>query len=672
MTQTPRPPAIPYGAWPSPISASDVARAGSPPAWATLHGGSLWWSQVRPAESGRTAVLRQPLAGGPDDPATAAAVDVLPGPWSASTRVHEYGGRSFLPVDVAGGTALVFAERSDQRLHRLDPGADEPVPLTPEPAEPAGLRYADPVLAPGGTELLCVREAHEGGRVTRHLVAVPLDGSLAVRELAGGSDFLAFPTPSPDGSRLAWIAWDHPRMPWDGTVLRVADVAPDGTLGPARDVLGGPAESVLQPEWAAHDSLYAVTDASGWWNPVRVDLSAGDDGTAGEPVVTPLCPREEEFAGPLWQLGDRWYTVLADGRLACQVGTDETRLALLDPSTGELTDVPTGLTAWSPDLVTDGRLVASVAGSPSLAPGLVVVDPAGGSVTPLGRDTGPDVDPAQLPEPYAVTVPSAGGRSVHANLYPPRNPGAAGPDGELPPYVAFVHGGPTSNSPMVRQLAVAYWTSRGIGVVDVNYGGSTGYGRAYRELLREEWGVVDVEDVVAAVRGLADAGVADGARLAIRGGSAGGWTVLAALTTTDTFAAGTSYYGVAELERFAADTHDFESRYLDGLIGSLPEHRSRYVERAPLTNVAGLSCPVLLLQGADDKVVPPSQAEMFRNALVDNGIPHAYLLFAGEEHGFRRAETTVAAMEAELSFYGQVLGFAPPGVPVLELVRPAG
>lgn len=672
---TPEAQEMPFGAWPSPITAADVARAGSPPSWPTLVDGRLWWSELRPQEGGRTTVLRQDLPG-PGDPAGAgpAPVEVLPAPWSASTRVHEYGGRSFLPVPTPAGTALVFAERVDQRLYRLDPGSDTPIPLTPD-AGAAGLRFADPVRSPDGTAVWCVREAHTPAGVRRHLVEVPLDGGLAVRELVGGSDFLAFPRPSPDGRRLAWIAWDHPRMPWDGTVLRVADLAADGTVGTPRDVLGGPTESVLQPEWAGPDhpdSLYAVTDASGWWNLVRVDLT-GPDLAGARVAVTALHPAEEEFAGPLWQLGYSWYALLADGTIACQPGTDQARLAVLDPVTGQLREVPTGLTVWAPDLVTDGTRLASVAGSAVHRQRLVVVDPVTGSTTgpPAADPTGTEVDPTLLPEPYALTAPSAAGRVVHANVYPPCNPGATGPAGTQPPFIAIAHGGPTSQSPMVCDPAIAYWTSRGIGVVDVNYGGSTGYGRAYRELLREQWGVVDVEDVVAAVRALADDGVADPARLVIRGGSAGGWTVLSALTRTDVFAAGASYYGVAELERFATDTHDFESRYLDGLIGRLPEHRSRYIERAPVTNAAGLSCPVLLLQGSEDRVVPPSQSEMFRDVLVARGIPHAYLLFEGEEHGFRRADTTIAALEAEVSFYGQVLGFDPPGIPVLPLVRPA-
>ena len=652
---------LPYGAWPSPISALDVARAGRPPDWPDLVDGALWWTQVRPQEDGRTAVVRAEAGG--------AVVDVLPAPWSAHSRVHEYGGRSWLaaPSDGSrdGGPVLVFAEQGDQRLYRLDPGADTPVALTPAPPAPAALRYADLVPGPvrdGTPTVWCVREAHGPDGIRRHLVEVPVDGSGAVREVVGGSDFLAWPRLSADGARLAWVAWGHPAMPWTQTVLRVADLGADGVATGVRDVLGGPGESVLQPEWADADTLYAITDATGWWNLVRIAAAGGSP--------TPLCPRAEEFGGPLWELGYRWYRVLDDGRLACLVGTDTTRLALLDPGTGALTDVDTGgLTAWSPTLVTDGAVLADVAGSPAHAWTPVVVDPVTARLdTPAGTAPGPD--PRYLPEAYAIDVPSAGGRTVHANVYPPRNPVAAGPDGTAPPCLVIAHGGPTSQSPLVLSTAVAYWTSRGIAVLDVNYGGSTGYGRAYRELLDEQWGVVDVEDVVAAARGLGDRGGADTDRLLIRGGSAGGWTVLSVLTRTDAFAAGTSYYGVAELKRFAEDTHDFESRYLDHLIGRLPDHRGRYVERAPLTNVDGLSCPVLLLQGADDEVVPPSQAELFRDALRRKGIPHAYLLFAGEEHGFRRAETTVAALEAELSFYGQVLGFDPPGVPRLELERP--
>ncbi|HZB51508.1 MAG TPA: prolyl oligopeptidase family serine peptidase, partial [Mycobacteriales bacterium] len=381
----------------------------------------------------------------------------------------------------------------------------------------------------------------------------------------------------------------------------------------------------------------------------------------------------EEFGAPLWMLGYRTYALLGDGRLAVCHGTDTTAVAVLDPATGELTDLDLPYTSWQPALAVSGDRAATVAAGPGTGAAVVLVDVAAGTATEL-RASLPDLpDPAYLPVPEAITVPGPGERDVHAWVYPPRSPVAVGPDGERPPYVVFVHGGPTTHSPGVLDLEKAYFTSRGIGVVDVNYGGSTGYGRAYRERLRRQWGIVDVEDCVAAVEALVRSGAADGARLAIRGGSAGGWTTLAALTGTDVFAAGTSHYGVAELIDFAAETHDFESRYIDGLVGTLPQDRDVYVERAPLSHVDRLSCPVLLTQGLEDKVVPPAQAEQFVAALSRKGIPHAYLAFEGEQHGFRRAETVIAALEAELSFYGQVLGFTPPDVPVLPLSRaPAG
>jgi dipeptidyl aminopeptidase/acylaminoacyl peptidase len=597
--------------------------------------------------------------------------------------VHEYGGVAWLPVD----GALVFANWADQRVYRLDipeagaadGGTAEPVPLTPEPPTPAGWRYADPVLAPDGASVWWVREAHEDGQITRSLVAVPLDGSAEVRELVGGSDFLASPRPSPDGTRLAWLAWDHPRMPWDGTELRVGTLGPDGTVESVTTVLGGPAESVLQPEWADAETLYAVSDRTGWWNLHRIPLGrpAGPAGAAGPaasaasggPAPEPLCPQAEEFGHPLWLLGQTTYGLLGDGRLLVRHGTDAETFGVLDPATGVLSDLSLPYTAWQPMLSVVGQRAVAVAAGPTTAPAVVLVDVAAGTAEPLRISLADLPDPAYLPEPRPVTVPGPGERDVHAWVYPPRSPAAVAPAGELPPYVVFVHGGPTMHSPAVLDLEKAYFTSRGIGVVDVNYGGSTGYGRAYRERLRRQWGVVDVEDCIAAVQALVRDGLADGARLAIRGGSAGGWTTLAALTGTDVFAAGTSHYGVAELIQFAAETHDFESRYVDGLVGVLPQDRDVYVERAPLSHVDDLSCPVLLTQGLEDRVVPPAQAEKFVAALERKGIPYAYLAFAGEQHGFRRAETVVTTLEAELSFYGQVLGFTPPDVPVLALSR---
>jgi dipeptidyl aminopeptidase/acylaminoacyl peptidase len=645
---------LPYGSWPSPIMAADVAKGGIRLGFPALVGSAdepdVWWVEGRPAEGGRQVVV------------SAARGDLLPAPWNARTRVHEYGGLSWLPLP----DGLLFTEWSDQRIYRITEGAD-PRPLTPAPAQQAGLRYADPVRSPDGAEVWCVREEHTGegpSALTRAIVGVPLDGSAAddpakVRVIVSGSQFLAYPTPSPDGDKLAWIAWNHPDMPWDATQLRVGDLT-EGRVNSWRTVLGGDHESVLEPRWADSAHLFAVSDRSGWWNLYRVDASGGSE-------PTPLAPRTEEFAGPLWQLGFRHYDVLESGRLVVLRGGGTQKLSILDPTTGNLDDVELPYTHWQPAISVQGRYLAGVAGSPVHPNTVVRVDLYTGEHVVL-RTAADELPPeAYLPHPYSTTFTAPGGRDVHAHVYAPRNPGAEAPAGERPPFIVFVHGGPTSSSPPALNLDYAYFTSRGIGVIDVDYGGSTGYGREYRERLRGQWGVVDVEDCVTAVHALAENGQADAARLAIRGGSAGGWTTLAALTRTTAFAAGTSYYGVAELLQFAHDTHDFESRYLDGIVGPLPAAHDLYVERAPLTHVDDLSCPVLLLQGLEDKIVPPSQAEMFRDALVAKGIRHAYLAFEGEQHGFRKAETVIASLEAELSFYGQVFGFTPPGVPLLPL-----
>jgi dipeptidyl aminopeptidase/acylaminoacyl peptidase len=506
-----------------------------------------------------------------------------------------------------------------------------------------------------------------GHAVTRDLVAVPVDCAAAddagaVRSIVAGSQFLAFARVSPDGRRLAWIAWDHPQMPWDGTELRVGELAADGTCPSWQTLIGSSTESVLQPEWDGADRLWVLSDRSGYWNLYRLDAAGGEP--------QPVCPVDADFGGPLWQLGAGWYRVLGDGRLLTvrTFGTDT--LAFLDPDTGHLTDLDLG-DSTSVDLgaVVDGTAYLTTGGAQTPA-GVRTFDLATGELADV-RLAGDPVAPVEyLPRGEARTFGAGTGREVHAIVYPPRNPDFTAPDGELPPYVAWVHGGPTSSVQPKLSAGIAYFTSRGIGVIDVNYGGSTGYGRAYRERLRGQWGVVDVEDTVAAVRGLAEEGLADGARLAVRGGSAGGWTVLSALTGGDAFACGASYFGVAELLQFAEDTHDFESRYLDGLIGPLPEARDLYEARAPLNNVAGLSCPVLLLQGLDDPIVPPSQAQLFRDALIAKGLPYGYRVYEGESHGFRKAATIVDATEAELSFYGQVLGFDPPDVPVFDLVRP--
>jgi dipeptidyl aminopeptidase/acylaminoacyl peptidase len=669
----------PYGSWKSPISAADVATGSVSVAFPAAAGDDVWWQESRPAEGGRVTIM----AAGPGGEAPR---ELLPAPWYARSRVHEYGGRSFLPVPSPSGTGfdLVFANFADQRLYRSGvTGGGEPAALTPDGA---GFRFADLALSPDGREVWCVRETsrpddgkpepgfHTGGgmKVNRAIVAVPLDGSAAsdaaaVRVLVTGAQFFAFPTASPDGTRLAWINWDHPRMPWDGTELRVAAVTGGGAdVADSTLVMGGPGESVLAPLWRDDETLYAISDASGWWNLYEVPAAGGER--------RPLHPAAEEFAEPLWQLGGRPFGLLGDGRLAVLHGLGELRLAVLDPASGQLADVglPGYRTAHA-QLAVSGAVVALVAAGPRTPWSVLRVSP-GGPVETVRQHAVAAPDPAYLPEARPVQL--SGGQNgpvVHAVVYPPANPEATGPAGELPPFIVQVHGGPTSNSAPVLSLEKAFFTSRGIGVIDVNYGGSSGYGRAYRQRLRGEWGVVDVADAMHAALALAESGQADRTRLGIRGGSAGGWTALAAVTSglrdasEAVFSAATSYYGVSDLRPFARDTHDFESRYLDGLIGPLPAAEALYEERAPVGHVTPLTCPVLLLQGLDDPVVPPSQSEAIARDLAAHDIPYAYIAFEGESHGFRRAETNIAALEAELAFYGQVFGFSPLDVSPIEL-----
>jgi dipeptidyl aminopeptidase/acylaminoacyl peptidase len=662
-----------YGEWRSPIDGADVARKQVGLAFPVIDAAGVWWQESRPEEGGRIAVVRQ----GPDG--TGTNHELLPMPWNARTRVHEYGGKSYLPLP----DGFVFANFADQRLYRCA-GSGVPEPLTPAPDEETADRFADFVVSPGGDEVWCVRERHgAGARITRAIVAVPLDGSgtddrAAIRVLVSGSDFYAYPAPSPDGTRLAWICWDHPRMPWDGTELRVA--ALDGA-GPVSDkaqqqlLMGCETESVLAPVWRDDRSLYVISDRSGWWNLYVADLLA---------FPRALCPREEEFAGPLWQLGLSPYAVLGDGRLAVAHGTGETRLGVLDPGSGRLTDLDLPYQVFVSGVSAAGQTVATIAGGPAVPTTVISVEvPSSGGnpqVRELSRSAESLPDPAYLPVPRAARLTGPSGSVVHAIVYPPANPAFRGPEGERPPYIVWVHGGPTSQVVPRLDLEKAFFTSRGIGIIDVNYGGSSGYGRAYRERLRGQWGVVDVADAMTAALALAESGEADGKRLGIRGGSAGGWTALAAVTSGigvlggpngsregGVFAAVASYFGVADLRGFAEHTHDFESRYLDGLIGPLPEYDALYAERAPVGHVNDATCPVLLLQGLDDPVVPPAQSESIAADLAAHGIPYAYIAFEGESHGFRKAENIVASLEAELSFYGQIMGFTPPGVPPVPL-----
>lgn len=667
-----------YGSWPSPIDAALVARSDGRPGWVSVAAGSTWWVAPRPEEAGRVTLLRTGRV--PDGTAEV----VVPAPWSVRSRVHEYGGRAYVVVESSdGGADVVFSEYSDQRLYRLRVGADDaPRPLTPQPALPSGLRYIEPFLGPGGDDVWCIREEHIGPAptdVTRAIVAVPLDGSAAsdperVRVVVRDTHFLACPRVSPDGRRLSWIGWEHPLMPWDETRLRVADLDGSGAAGEPMTVAGGADESIVQAEWADDDTLLFVGDATGWWNLHRITVGGGAASRVN------LTPRDEEFGTALWQLGAQWFAQLPGGDIAVIHGTASTSLGILSGTSGELTDVPApGLSEWAATLAVDpstpdGPTVIGVAAGPHRHGEVVsvtVASVAGGATTEgVSRLSSGDAandsaheDTAYLPEPQARTFRAADGREVHASLYPPRHPSVVGPDNELPPYLVYVHGGPTSRALMVHDLEIAYFTSRGIGVVEVNYGGSTGFGREYRNRLRENWGVVDVDDSVAVAQALVDEGLADPSRLAIRGGSAGGWTSAAALTFTDVFDAATIMYPIIDLAGWRnGETHDFESQYLESLVGPWPQTAERYRERSPVNFPERVNAPFLMLQGLEDEICPPTQAERFVEIVAERGVPHAYLTFEGEQHGFRRAETIIAAMEAELSLYAQVFGFEPAGV----------
>ncbi|WP_445526207.1 prolyl oligopeptidase family serine peptidase [Streptomyces cyslabdanicus] len=645
---------LPCGSWPSPVDAALAAAHDGRPEFPEFVGDEVWWTEPRPAEGGRRALVRR-LADG-------SRSTVLPAPWNVRSRVIEYGGRPWAGAVVDGVPLLVFVNFADQRLYRYEPGG-EPRPLSPLSAVGGGLRWAEPQLRLEHGEVWCVLEEFTGEAPTdvrRVLAAVPLDGSAAddraaVRELTDDRHrFVTGPRLSPDGRQAAWLAWDHPRMPWDGTELLVAQVRADGSLGTPRTVAGGPEESIAQADWAADGSLLYASDRGGWWNLYR-------DGK-------PLCVREEEFGGPLWKLGQRWFAPLDCGLVAVVHGRGATALGVLDPETGEVVDAAGPWTEFDASPAVHGDRVVAVAAGPRSAYEVVELDTRTGRTRVIGAAHEDPVDPAYYPEPRTRTFTGPDGREIHAHIYPPHHPECAAPDGELPPYVVWAHGGPTSRAPLVLDLEIAYFTSRGIGVAEVNYGGSTGYGREYRDRLREQWGVVDVEDCAAVALALADEGTADRSRLAIRGGSAGGWTTAASLATTDVYACGTIIYPILDLTGWGTgETHDFESQYLESLVGPLAEVPGRYAERSPAEHADQITAPFLLLQGLDDVICPPAQCERFLARLAGRRLPHAYLAFEGEGHGFRRADTMVRALEAELSLYAQVFGLDPAGIPTLEL-----
>jgi len=621
----------PYGSWRSPITArllvADAVGLGA------IHadGDELYWTESRPSEGGRNALVRRSTDG--------RIADLLPAPWSARSRVHEYGGGAF----VADAGEVFFVDDREQCVRVLAPSAATPRALTTVGTR----RFADLVVDRARARLLAVCEDTAARpEPESSLVAIALDGGDVVT-LASGYDFYASPRLSPDGSRLAWLAWRHPSMPWDETELWVAELDTDGRPSAARRVAGGNGVSIFQPEWSPDGILYCVSDQSGWWNLYRLD---GD-------AIAPLCPMEAEFGLPQWAFGMTTYAFAGARELLCTYAVrGEWRLARLATDGGRLVPLELPFVSYTGLVASAGRafFVGGAAAEPSA---LVEIDLASGAHAIVRRAASIDLDPGYVSVAQAIEFPTSGGRTAHGFYYPPRNRDHEAPAGELPPLRVRSHGGPTAATDGSFKLAIQYWTSRGFAVLDVNYGGSTGYGRAYRERLLGQWGVVDVEDCVAGARHLAAHGLADPARLTISGGSAGGYTTLCALVFHDAFAAGASHYGIGDLAALAADTHKFESRYTDALIAPLPEGEALYHARSPLQHADRLARPVIFFQGLDDRVVPPNQAEAMVAALRTKGLPVAYVPFAGEQHGFRKAENIVRALEAELDFVARILGF---------------
>jgi dipeptidyl aminopeptidase/acylaminoacyl peptidase len=626
----------PYGSWKSPIT-SDLIVAetiGLGGVW--VESGDTYWLEMRPRESGRYVLVRRGADGG--------TLDVTPEPFNVRTRVHEYGGGS---VVINGGTVW-FSNFNDQRLYRQDlrEGGRTLHPISPA----AELRYADGIYDPIRDTIICVREDHTRGegRVVNTIVAVDAGGEGSQRVLVKGNDFYSNPRLSPDRSCLAWLTWNHPNMPWDGTELWVARIAAEGTLGSVHRVAGGDDESICQPEWSPDDHLYFVSDRSGWWNIYRQVGAA----------AVPVCPREAEFGRPQWTFGLSAYAFGGPDRIICTYSEHGIgRLAWLTPSTGQLEPIDLAYTEIYDLRASRGRVVF-IGASPNECDAVVTMEAASGRVEVIRRSNEAASEPAlraYFSQPEPIEFPSSGGLTAHGLFYPPANPDYLAPRGEKPPLLVKSHGGPTAAALSLLDLLIQFWTSRGVAVLDVNYSGSSGYGRDYRNRLRGQWGIVDVDDCINGAKSLAQADRIDPMRTMISGGSAGGYTTLCALTFRDFFKAGGSYYGVSDLEALANDTHKFESRYLDRLIAPYPERRDLYLARSPISHTDRLSAPVIFFQGDEDRIVPPDQTEKMVDAIRAKGLPVAYLLFAGEQHGFRRAENIKRALDAELYFYSALV-----------------
>ncbi len=624
----------PFGSWASPISIELLLKGQlslSMPRW---DGDDLYWIEGRPLEAGRQVIVCRS--------ATGSIADVIPQRFNARTRVHEYGGGQYA---VKGGTVW-FANYDDQRIYVQRPGSD-PTPITPD----ADVRHADLQVDAKRGLIYAVREDHTTGarEAVNSLVALDWKGKRNAIHIAAGNDFYSSPRLSPDGKQLAWLTWNHPNMPWVSTELWVAELDDECRVRSSRRIAGGSAESICQPEWGPGGELYFISDRTDWWNLYR---ARGESDEA-------ICPQESEFGGPQWVFGTTYYAVLDSQEMVClSTRAGSSKLWKLEVGNGHLAPMELLYTQLY-DIAVSGRRAAFIAASPTLSQRVLIVDLVSGAQEVVKASIDSHIDPGFFSIPHMVEFPTESNLTAHAIHYAPKNRDFTAPPGMKPPLIVHVHGGPTSSAKPTFDLEVQYWTSRGFGIIDVNYGGSTGYGRAYRERLKGAWGVVDVDDCINAAQHLVRLGQADPERVAITGGSAGGFTTLLALTKHDLFRAGASHFGVGDLVTFAKDTHKAESRYLDWLVGPYPERADLYRERSAVNYADHLSCPVILFQGLEDEVVPPSQAEEFVAACKAKGLPYAYITFEGEQHGFRKASSIQRSIEAELYFYSRIFGFTP-------------
>ena len=648
-----------YGSWRSPITAELIVKGSIGLGQIEVEGDNIYWTEGRPAEGGRSAIVHRDSTG--------IITDLIPAPFNARSRVHEYGGGS-LAVDQG---VVYFVNFADQRIYsvatksiansEIDSETKTPVPLTPA----GNYRYADLVIDRPRQRLMAVREDHSlEGEPINTLVAIDLTNGSHQQILASGQDFYSSPALSPDGKHLAWLTWQHPDLPWYSTQLWVAAFDEAGNLAQPQLVAGGKDESIFQPEWGADGSLYFVSDRSNWWN-----LYCWQQGE-----ITPICEMAAEFGLPQWVFAMKTYgfTTPAVTEQVQNMVTERSRreeiictygqqgiwyLGKINLQTKELNTLEIPYTDISRLRVADGKAIF-LGGSATAPTALVVMDLQTQELEVIRVSSQVTIEPSYFSVPEAIAFPTEQGLTAYGFYYPPCNPDYLAPEGEKPPLIVKSHGGPTAATSSSFSLRIQFWTSRGFAVLDVNYGGSTGYGREYRLRLDGQWGIVDVDDCTNGAKYLVNLGLADPQKLAIAGGSAGGFTTLAALTFRDTFQAGASYYGVSDLEALARDTHKFEARYLDRLIGIYPDQQEIYIERSPINFTAQLNCPVIFFQGLEDKVVPPNQAEMMVSALQQKGLPVAYVAYPGEQHGFRQAENIQRTLEGELYFYSRVFGFA--------------